>query len=100
MIIDIVGKKYVCDGCGERHLIWLERYDQIAALPKGWVTKDDRLNCAECFAEKNVSLCPCSGECCEKPDTFNPEHTCSEDVCEGCFVSECRNCGGWCVCDL
>jgi hypothetical protein len=45
--------------------------------------------------------CPCSGRCCEAPDTYCPPHECdAEDICEGCFVSECKNCGGYCACDL
>ena len=44
--------------------------------------------------------CPCSGECCNKPDLFCPKHICNEDFCEDCFVSECKNCHGSCACDL
>jgi len=49
---------------------------------------------------KQTGLCPCSGQCCDKPKTYCPKHKCIEDVCEDCFVSECKNCGSWCCCDL
>jgi hypothetical protein len=45
--------------------------------------------------------CPCSVYgCCAQPDLFTPEHECIESVCEGCYVSECKNCGNACACDL
>jgi hypothetical protein len=47
-----------------------------------------------------TTFCPCSGKCCNNPDVICPKHKCIEDVCEDCFVSECKNCGGWCCCDL
>jgi hypothetical protein len=50
--------------------------------------------------EKPTGLCPCSGECCKNPKTFCPRHVCVEDICESCFVSECKSCGSSCCCDL
>lgn len=45
--------------------------------------------------------CPCSFYgCCAQPDLFTPEHECIEDVCEECYVEECKNCGEACSCDL
>jgi len=54
------------------------------------------------FIEEIVStgLCPCSGKCCNKPETYCPSHYCREDVCEDCFTSRCRNCHSECSCDL
>ncbi len=51
-----------------------------------------------------MSGCPCGtqGKCCNKTETYRPEHECTKDkeVCEGCYHLECRNCGAECNCEL
>lgn len=52
--------------------------------------------------------CPAFGNCCDKPDVVKADHDCAKDkpstppfhICEGCAMSECRNCGDRCDCEL
>ena len=47
--------------------------------------------------------CPCGtqGKCCDKPETYTPDHDHSiENVCEDCYCTGCRNCGKRCYCEL
>lgn len=50
--------------------------------------------------------CPCSQDCCEEPTPYHPEHYCGDsdreddEFCEECYVTECRNCGRQCYCEL
>lgn len=48
--------------------------------------------------------CPCGtrGNCCDDPQPGEMEHVCDEtdDFCEGCYATECANCGRICYCEL
>lgn len=44
--------------------------------------------------------CPCHNNCCEKPELYTPEHECKEEICEECYVLECKNCEQNCCHEL
>lgn len=52
------------------------------------------------YKYQKSGYCPCSEKCCQEPKTFCPKHVCIEKVCEDCYVTECKNCGSSCSCDL
>lgn len=49
---------------------------------------------------KNEKGCPCSRDCCNKPEIHQREHECSPGFCEECYCLECDSCGSGCCCEL